>query len=774
MSSSFQLKSHPKRYLVQHLSNVAEICRRLAPPEAYSAELNPTEVRDVLHIIGASHDVGKATKYFQEYIHSGKVRSPLLKSHSFLSSLYAFYATSEAGFKLSVLPTYAQLTVMSHHGVLQTPTSAVAKLFGARDLLRKQIEAIQHVEELDAALGKMHLPTFSEFIKEFGQANDSLIMSLVNAIARLSKENHRLFGDPLIPIFTINLSLSTLVDSDRMDAAQLDFPRRETIRTQSVEEHVKDLSKHAKQTRKADANVVKGRDLLFEILSRKASEISLDGQRIFSITAPTGYGKTLAGLNFALKLRDRLLSRGFTPRIVYVAPFLSIIDQNAAVIQQSLKINQKQSNLLLTHHHLAEMSYSTDEDDSLSALDSELLIEGWNSEIIVTTFIQFFYSMLGIRASQLRRFHNLEGAIVLLDEVQSIPHEYWSLVRSVISFLSERFKISTILMTATQPLIFDPSQVEELAKALPKEYQKTRVNLQIRVDPKISLDEFCKEMNCLIDAARQKSFLIVMNTVRSATHVYHSLNATRQKYYLSASLIPKQRRERLEKIINALEKREPIVLVSTQVVEAGIDLDFDIAVRDIGPIDSIIQVAGRCNRHALRDPNQSLVYIYNITDDEGSEFGKKIYGSYLIGKTKEVFVESDKELDLLQLSKVYYQKVRIGASDLESAELLQAMHRLDYEKLAKFTLIDDQDTASAYVELNQEAEDIWRKYQTILDKYEGLHAKEEFLCIKPSFYDYVINVPEKDVSGLDQIKGFYHISNSRLHDFYDHETGFRR
>jgi CRISPR-associated endonuclease/helicase Cas3 len=200
------------------------------------------------------------------------------------------------------------------------------------------------------------------------------------------------------------------------------------------------------------------------------------------------------------------------------------------------------------------MSYSTEEDDSLSALDSELLIEGWNSEIIITTFIQFFYSMLGIRASQLRRFHNLEGAIVLLDEVQSIPHEYWGLVRSVICFLSKRFRIFTILMTATQPLIFDPSQVEELAKTFPQEYQKTRVNLQIRVNSKISINKFCEEVNGLIDAAPQKSFLIVMNTIRSATHVYHSLNATRENYYLSASLVPKQRRERLEKIVNALEK----------------------------------------------------------------------------------------------------------------------------------------------------------------------------------------------------------------------------
>jgi CRISPR-associated endonuclease/helicase Cas3 len=773
MSSSFQLKSHPKRYLVEHLSNVAETCRHLAPPEAYSAELDPTEVRETLHIIGASHDVGKATKYFQEYIRSGKATSPLLKSHSFLSSLYAFYATSQAGFRLSVLPTYAQLTVMSHHGALQTPTSAATKLFEARDLLRKQIEAIQHVDELDTALGKMHLPSFSEFMNEFGREDDKLIMNLLRATAQLSKENQRLFSEPLLPIFTINLSLSALVDSDRMDAAQLDFPKRGAIRTQFVEEHVKDLSEHAKQTGKADANVVKGRDLLFEILSRRASEVPLDGQRVFSITAPTGYGKTLAGLNFALKLRDRLLSRELNPRIIYVAPFLSIIDQNVDVIRQALKISQKQSNLLLTHHHLAEMSY-TDKEDEFSALDSELLIEGWNSEIIVTTFIQFFYSVLGIRASQLRRLHNLEGAIVLLDEVQSIPHEYWRLVRSVISFLSERFRTFIILMTATQPLIFDPNQIEELAKTFPQDYQKSRVNLQIKTDSRISIDKFCEEVNGLIDATPSKSFLLVMNTIRSATHVYHSLNMCRENYYLSASLVPKQRGERLDRIAEALEKREPIILVSTQVVEAGVDLDFDVAIRDIGPIDSIVQVSGRCNRHALRDPSQSLVYVYDIADRDGSELGKQIYGSYLIEKTKEVLIENRGDLDPLQLSSAYYQKVRVGASELESVKLLESMHRLDYQSLANFRLIEDQDSTSVFVELNQEAEDIWQRYEAILNRSEGLQAKEEFLRIRQLFYDYIVNVPEKVVQKLDQTQGFYRIPHSELHEFYDPETGFRR
>jgi CRISPR-associated endonuclease/helicase Cas3 len=774
MSSSFQLKSHPNRFLVEHLSGVAEACRRLAPSRIFFDELDLPEIREISYVIGASHDVGKATKYFQEYVLSGRVASPLLKSHGPLSSLYAYYAASRMEFKHgSILPVYAQLTVLSHHGILQTPTTVATKMFHAKYLL-EQIRAIQHIEELDAALGKMHLPSFSEFADEFAKENDLLIMKFGKAVAALSKENRSSFKESLLPFFAINLNLSVLVDADRMDAAQLDFPKRERIRTDNVENYVKNLSERSKKAKEVNLNVIKGRDLLFEILASKAAKMTLD-KRILSITAPTGYGKTLAGLHFALKLRDRLLSRDFNSRIIYVAPFLSIIDQNLNVIRKALDIDPCQSNLLLAHHHLAEMNYKpSDEDESLNPLDSELLIEGWNSEIIVTTFIQFFYSILGIRASQLRRFHNLEGSIVILDEVQSIPHEYWGLVRNVIRFLSERFRMYIILMTATQPLIFDQGEVDELAKNFPQEFQKTRVNFQIRTNPKIPIDMFCEEVNGLIYSAPQKSFLIVLNTVRSATQVYQSLDAGRENYYLSASLVPKQRSERLKIIVDALRNRQPLTLVSTQVVEAGVDLDFDMAIRDIGPIDSIIQIAGRCNRNGSRDPSHSFVYVYDITDSEGREFGQPIYGPFLINKTKEVFAEIRTDLDPLQLSLAYYQKVRMGASPLESNKLLGYMRQLDYQGLANFRLIEDQDSVSVYVELNQEAEDIWQRYEMLTNRFAGLQAKEEFLRIRQIFYNYVVNVPERNVSGLDLMKGFYRVPNSRLYEFYDCETGFRR
>ena len=542
----------------------------------------------------------------------------------------------------------------------------------------------------------------------------------------------------------------------------------------NVENYVKTLSQRSRNRNDVDPRIIKARDLLFDNLAHKAASMPV-GKHIFSITAPTGYGKTLAAFHFALKLREVLSSQGINARIVYVAPFLGIIDQNLKVIREALSLNQNQSNLLLAHHHLAEMNYRPkDEDESFSTLESELLIEGWNSEIIVTTFVQFFNSILGNRASQLRKFHNLEGSIVLLDEVQSIPHKYWKLIRDILAFLSQQLNMHIVLMTATQPLIFNSDQVNELVEDMPLDQQRPRVLFQIKTDRRIFIDDFCREVNEILDETPQYSYLLVMNTIKSAIQVYNSIGNTREKYYLSANITPKQRRDKLEIISNALKNQRPIVLVSTQVVEAGIDLDFDRAIRDIGPIDSIIQVAGRCNRNGSRDQHKSLVHIYNVVNSQGYEFARQIYGDYLIEKTKEVLSNYYTTCDPLQLSSVYYQKVRAGKSDLESDKLLNTICQLDYQGLENFRLIEDQDSVSVYVEINQEAKDIWLKYVALMDESSGLQAKEKFLQIRQSFYNYVINVPEGNVKNLGLTKGFYLIPENRLNEFYDCETGFKR
>jgi CRISPR-associated endonuclease/helicase Cas3 len=761
--SSFQLKSRPNQLLVEHLSNVAENCERLAPTGILATELEPKVLKEIMRLIGASHDVGKATRYFQEYLVAGTSTNPLLKSHSTLSSLYAYYAASKKNLG-NFLPICSQLIIQAHHGKLQSRLSTAPKLFGYRNLIRRQIDAVDNRSEIDEILGKLSLPAFSEFSKE--AKNDEIFMNLGKDLLYFKGEKLK----AQLPFLSVNFGLSVLVDADRMDAAGLDYPKREEISAQNIKNYVKTLSQNSSRGNDVDPTVIKARDLLFENLASKAMNVPLEGH-IFSITAPTGYGKTLAAFHFALKLRERLWSQGTDARIVYVAPFLSVIDQNFNVIQKALRLSKNQSNLLLAHHHLADMNYQSKEADSFDTLESELLIEGWNAEIVVTTFVQFFSCIIGNRASQLRKFHNLENAIILLDEVQSIPHEYWKLVRDILAFFSKQLNIHIILMTATQPLIFNPDQISELVEDSP--CQQSRVHFEIEKDKRISLDDFCKEAKRILDENSQDSCLIVMNTIKSATQVYNSIGSNREKYNLSANITPKQRRDKLEKISNALKERRPIVLVSTQVVEAGVDLDFDRAIRDIGPIDSIIQVAGRCNRNGSRDSNKSVVLIYNVVNSQGVEFARQIYGDFLIEKSKEVLFNS-LTYDPLQLSKAYYQKVRAGKSDLKSDELLNAIGQLDYQKLEKFQFIEEQDSASVYVEINQEAKDIWNTYVTLMNETSGLKAKEKFLQIRQTFYDYVINAPEEKARKLELIHGFYVISTDRLAEFYDYETGFRR
>jgi len=768
MSYSSQLKSHPEKWLGDHLANVALMCKNLVPYHNI-AELDRSEIQKIAYLIGASHDVGKATGYFQEYINGENFQYSILKSHSLLSSLYAYYAARDVESEFGqIMPVYVQLIIQSHHGILQSPKDAIIKLYENLNLLKKQLFSIQHTDELERILETLNLPPFFHFKKEI----DCLVREEVKSVVKLQQEQQRIFKNPLSPFFLVNLLFSILTDADVMDAANLVFPGREDLLVESVEAHVDMLSKSAK-TKGIDLNVLKGREVLFQLLSKKSSEISKE-THVMSITAPTGYGKTLAGLNFALRLRKRLSSQNCTPRIIYVAPFLSIIDQNAEVIRNALGVNVNQSNILLTHHHLAEMTYQTsnDADEPFNALESELLVEGWNSEIIVTTFIQFFYSIIGNRKSQLRKFHNLDGSIVILDEVQSIPHKYWKLVRDTVRVLAEKYGMYVILMTATQPLIFESNMVNELVDSSLSLFNKPRVNFVISTNENITLDQFSDKVKKLIESKQCNSILVVMNTIKSATEFFNSLNIQRKKYYLSASVVPKERKERLKDISDDLKKRLPIVLVSTQVVEAGVDLDFDMVIRDIAPIDSIIQVAGRCNRNGSKNSAASPVYIYTVTDKKGREFGRMIYGDFLIEKTKEVLASVGSNPNPTHLASIYYSTVSKGASTLESDKLLTSMSLLDYANLKEFKLIDEQDSASIFIELDNEAEEIWKKYITLLNA-PPLKAKEEFLKIRSSFYNYVINTSENKVSEIQKMGGFYYLPRNDVDLFYAHKTGFR-
>jgi len=779
MSSSFQLKSHPSRLLRDHLLGVAEKSTRLIDELLQACgqlQLSAPLLRSMAHVIGVAHDVGKATRYFQDYLAPKKIRprDSTLKAHSMFSALYGYFAARKLfqGSEYSTLvPSYVSLVIQGHHGALESPTITAAKSLERRHTIADQILAIERRDEIDLILQDAGLPAFSEFEP---QAN-SEILNRLRAQAVAGREIVKLFGKNLTPFFLVNILFSVLIDADRMDAAGLSFPERREIASATVAAYVTQLSSESRLCKNASQTVVDGRDELFRMLSKKAMQIPLN-RRIFSVTAPTGYGKTLAGLQFALKLRERFARNGFSPKIIYVAPYLSILDQNFERIAEALGVSPTQSNVLLLHHHLAEMQYETPDlsRETFSALDSELLIEGWNAEIIVTSFIQFFYAVVGSKSSQLRKLHNLVGSVVILDEVQTIPHEYWALVRETLQFMTDKLRMYVVLMTATQPLIFSKDETMELARDLPSESWAPRVTIKSNIDKDVSLEEFVKEANRLVKASQDKSILIVMNTIHTALKVFDGLKTRMKRYYLSANVVPAHRKERIVKIAEGLERREPLLLVSTQVVEAGVDLDFDMVIRDIGPVDSIIQVAGRCNRNGLRESRGSEVHVYSVVDSgTRARYGNRIYGNYLIDKSRDV-LRASHGLDPFHLAQEYYLAVQTGSTDRKSQDLLRAMGELDYKKLQEeFKLIDDQPSFSVYVEVDEKASQIWDRYVRVWESERGgFERKEEFLKIRQDFYNYVINVSARETSGLVQSKGFYRISRNEIGVLYDEETGF--
>jgi len=220
----------------------------------------------------------------------------------------------------------------------------------------------------------------------------------------------------------------------------------------------------------------------------------------------------------------------------------------------------KDSRLLLKHHHLADVKYMT-EDDEYDVDKGLLLLEGWNSEIIVTTFWQLFNTLFSNRNRQLRKFNKLANSIIILDEVQAVPHQYWQLIHDSLKILTEKFNSYVILMTATQPLIFEEAagEIKEIAKKKEDYFRGlNRIELIPRIDNALTLDEFKAMLGGDLMEKPDKDFLVVLNTISSAQEVYRFVQEldleNTEKFFLSTNVIPKARLERIDEIKRGVQR----------------------------------------------------------------------------------------------------------------------------------------------------------------------------------------------------------------------------
>ncbi len=800
-SYSFKLKSHPDKRLVDHLQRVGDLSRKTIADRSLNID-DADLLGDAAYLIGITHDLGKATGFFQEYINEkDETKKKSLKSkdtthHGLLSAFFTYAVIKEYlrntgcnGGLADFLPLFSFLAVKRHHGNLLNAMDEIKDIDADKDKIFKVAE--EQINSIDS-IGRAEISEILASLLEKGNINVGI--NLTNIINYILKESateigrkekrfvRRLSeGNDLYPYFISQFLYSALLDADKTDAglegAHLD---RLDLSSKLVDEY-RDLKGFSSNKN----NINDLRNQIYEDAIESIMAWNLD-DRILSLNVPTGTGKTLAALSLSLKLRVRLENeRRIKPRIIYALPFLSIIDQNYKVFDEVVaKENSKDSRLLLKHHHLAEVKYKTSENE-YDVDKSLLLLEGWNSEIIVTTFWQLFNTLFSNKNKQLRKFNKLVNSIIILDEVQAVPHQYWQLIRDSLNMLCEKFNSYVVFITATQPLIFDEAEgeIKEVAKRKEEYFRGLdRIQLFPRVDRALTLDDFKAFLKNDLTENPGKDFLIVLNTIGSAQDVYRFVKGLElgdtECFFLSTNVIPKMRLERIDQIKEKNTKRRRKVIVSTQLIEAGVDIDADVVYRDFAPLDSINQVAGRCNRNSAKG-EKGIVNIFILIDDK-KEFYKYIYDPFLISKTLDILKPIEgtiNESEFLDLNDKYFKAVKRGMGDKESKDSLECIAGLAFKDLSEsFKLIEeDYPRVNVFIEQDGDAVEIWKRYNEMQSENDHLERSKKYLKIKKQLSEYIISVPER--SGHSLIvdgSNIGYISMHELPNYYDMETGFKR
>ncbi|MDD5486035.1 MAG: CRISPR-associated helicase Cas3' [Dehalococcoidales bacterium] len=435
-------------------------------------------------------------------------------------------------------------------------------------------------------------------------------------------------------------------------------------------------------------------------------DASLKHQGLFTLSAPTGSGKTMAMLAFALSHAIKHKLR----RIIVVIPYLSIIEQTIRAYRKVFHpylSSEELGQYILEHHSLSNSKKNSDEIE-VEDYSRRLLTENWDAPVIVTTSVQLLESLFSNRPSSCRKLHRLAGSVILFDEVQTLPFSLAIPTLAALSHLSEKYRSTVVFSTATQPAFnhldsfvkkhcsngWNPQEIVPTELKLFSRAGRTRINWP-KQQGAISWVGLAKKL------AKYKQVLCVTNLKKHATLLLEEVekeNAV-NNYHLSTNMCPAHRQAVLDKVKDLLGKRFDCRLISTQCIEAGVDIDFPVVYRAMGPLEAIAQAAGRCNRNGNL-PEKGEVFVFKPETDNR----EKIYpdGAYQQGATvtEMLLVENAGELALdepsLYLS--YYRKLySFTRPESHKQELYEAIQRQNFIEVNRLYRIIDQDTINVLV-----------------------------------------------------------------------------
>lgn len=785
--------SHPGKPLHVHLENVADrsVDKFNEDRPALDVYFSSDHWRNILWITGFLHDFGKATSYFQDYLNEPDERRKKalkgsnLTSHSLLSAVVTHVLVSRYVADHPVesdlwpmMPLFAFLVVKKHHGNLLNAARLPGRNDDGTELDSGEFEVLDeqftgcYPLEIERILEMIHKKTrLNLAVSDLpGSYTDYYKKSIRSERRRLDK-----LHKTTEYYFIFHYLYSLLLHSDKEDAifSRAPLPGRKKIPADTVKRFI--------ETRfgSPESPMDMIRTGIFRDAERSISTVDLDKHRIFSLNVPTGTGKTLTALSVALKLKERLEKMAISPRIVYTLPFTSIIDQNHDVFREVL--SDPGSDVLLKHHHMADITYRYGEDEFETG-EAKFLIESWESEIVVTTLFQVFHTLFSNRNKMIQKFSKFANAIVLFDEIQSLPFKYWRIAKTTMTCMASLFNTRFILITATQPRIFDKDEIVELVPDKNDYFSRLdRVTLSFHGEP-LTLTEFADLCRREIESS-DESFLFVMNTVNAALGLFQALCANRQDAdynFLSTNIIPRHRLQRIRDIKKEFKRK---IIVSTQMIEAGVDIDVENVFRDFGPLESINQVCGRCNRN-FRNGKKGRVRLFQVLDDKNKNtpFERYIYGKSPLSMMETRAILSGgteiSECGFLDNMDSYYNRIAEKSRLDESESLRSAMENLQFENIYKeFKLIDEEgyERKDVFIEYDENAADVWLRYLEIRSIQDSIRRKEMFLKIKKDFHDYIISVPARFVSEEPYDNGFYvYINKDMLPTCYDGETGWIR
>lgn len=578
-------------------------------------------ISQLMSLCGIYHDAGKCKQSFNAYIHADHITKRKQKgsiAHASTGAKQVYDEYHHRPGNARIMAEMISYAVAAHHGLFDCVDMEYTDIFAKR---------INKVEDYDEACGnakqayldsykpnQIFLKASEEFDTVWNKIRDLYNRLKTTLTAKYGKEARGMLADAKLFLLAClqRLLLSILIDSD-WEATSDFMANVDTLSKQSeadsreifakARENFAAYMQKKQQTLTASPMTDKER-IIFDArnaLQQECIQFAKHPAGIYCLPIPTGGGKTLSSLAYALEF-CRLHPE--TERILYVSPYISITEQNAQVFREAIG-NEK---WILEHHSSVVKSDETENEDYRNHKASRYEIN-WEEPFICTTFVQLMNTLFSDKSQSIRRMHRLTNAIIIIDEVQSMPLKCVHTFNYMINFLNGVCNANIILCTATQPTLeaaqcpicySEPKYMIQNQPDWFRKFQRTEICIP-RVEQRYTFESLGEEI--ALQAKEYKSILVVLNTKSAVRKLYDLLKEKNIPVnYLTTNLCAEHRSHRIEAIKKTLaQKQENMVVVSTNLIEAGVDISFECVYRSMTGLDSLAQTAGRCNRNGEMD-----------------------------------------------------------------------------------------------------------------------------------------------------------------------------